>query len=245
MGTSINQTTGERLQLDRFLEIFPAAPVGRVEKSVHPDFVVTTSKGVIGIELTQLHQVERNRNFQPREIDAFKDKIVGLAKDIYSSCNAIPLEVGVHFSGTPLSNVEITARKLVGVIQELASGNEVSRVVTHDDIDMPQEFSVIRIIKRPSYANCLWSVSSARWLPVLDVSQIQTRIAQKNEKIGKYKESADELWLLLVIDQEYLSSFFEVRDSMLAHTYNSAFSKTILFSYMSKRLWVLKTTAPK
>lgn len=245
MGTSIGQATSERLQLDRFLEIFPAAPVGRVEKSIHPDFVVTTSKGAIGIELTQLHQVKSNHNFQPREIDAFKDKIVGLAKDIYSSGNVIPLEVGVHFSGAPLSDVETIARKLVGVIQELASGNEVRRVVTHDDLDMPQEFSVIRIIKRPSYANCLWSVSSTRWLPALDVRQIETRIAQKNKKIGKYKESADELWLLLVIDHEYLSSFFEVHDSMLTHTFNSAFSKTILFSYMNKRWRVLNTTAPK
>lgn len=245
MGTSIGQTASERLQLDRFLELFPAAPVGHVEKSIHPDFVVTTSKGGIGIELTQLYHVESNRNFKPREIEAFKDKIVGMAKDIYRSGNGLPLEVGVHFSGTALTDAKTTARNLVGVIQELASGDEIWRVVTHDDTDIPQEFSVIRIIKRPSWTNCVWSVSSTRWLPDLDVSAIQTVISKKNKKIGKYQKSVDVIWLLLVIDQEYLSSFFEVRDSVLAHTYDSAFSKTILLSYMSKRCWVLNTTAPK
>ncbi|MBU6470585.1 MAG: hypothetical protein KGQ68_07865 [Gammaproteobacteria bacterium] len=241
----MEQITTERFHLDRFLEIFPDAPVGQPQKTTHPDFVIPTCGHVVGIELTQLYKIGQNYNFQPREIEAFREKIVSLAKDIYSSKNAAPLDVGVLFSEIALADAEVTARKLVAVIEELASGDEAWRVVTHDEIGMPEEFSIIRIIKRPLHVNYLWSVSYSGWLPDLDKSVIQTAISKKNEKIAQYRKYADELWLLLVMDQIYLSSSFQIPDSIIAHTYDSAFNKTILFSCIDKKWWSLKTTAPK
>lgn len=245
MDSTAGQISTERFQLDQFLKIFPHAPVGQPKKTTHPDFIIRTSDGVLGIELTQLYKTGQNYNSQPRQIEAFREKIVSLAKDIYSSKNAAPPDVGVLFSEIALTDAKVTARKLVAVIEKLASGDEAQCVVTHDEMDMPQEFSIIRFNRVPSHVNCLWTVVQSGWIPDLDKSTIQTAISKKNEKIAQYRKYADELWLLLVMDQIYLSSSFQIPDSIIAHTYDSAFNKTILFSCIDKKWRSLNTTAPK
>lgn len=234
----------ERFQLDRFLEVFPGVPAGQIEKTTHPDFVISNNTLSIGMELTQLYKIDRHGNFQPREIEAFREKIVSLAKEIYGSRNSIPLEVGVLFSETALTDAENTAKRLAVVIENLASGSEPWRVVTHDEIDMPKEFIIIRIIKRPLHTNCPWTVSYSGWLPDLDKSAIQTAISKKNMKIEKYRNQTSEIWLLLVMDQIYLSSSFKVPDTVISNTYDSMFNKTILFSCIDKKYWILNTKAP-
>src|SRR5574337_162758 len=222
MKASVEQITTERFQLDQFLGCFPDAPVGYIKKTTHPDFVISTGERVIGIELTQLYKITENSDHQPRAIEAFRERIVRLAKDIYISGNNISLDVGVLFSGKALTDAQVTARNLVTVIKKLASGSEAWRVATHDEINMPEEFSIIRIIKRPSHDGCLWTVSQSGWLPDLNESAVQTTISKKNEKIREYRKCVDEIWLLLVMDQIYLSSSFNVPDSTIAHKYNSA-----------------------
>lgn len=244
MDSTAGQISTERFQLDQFLKIFPHAPVGQPQKTIHPDFVIPTCGHVVGIELTQLYKTGQNYNFHPKKIEAFREKIVSLAKDIYSSKITAPPDVGVLFSEIALANAEVTARKLVAVIEKLASGDVAQCVVTHDEMDMPQEFSIIRFNRVPSHVNCLWTVVQSGWIPDLDKSAIQTAISKKNKKIAKYQECADEIWLLLVMDQIYLSSSFNVLDSIIDQTYISAFSKTILFSCIDKRYWILKTAAP-
>jgi len=97
MDSTAGQIATERFQLDRFLESYPGAPVGHIEKTTHPDFIISTTGKVVGIELTQLYKTNQNSNFPPRKIEAFRETIVRCAKDIYNSKNGVPLDVGVLF----------------------------------------------------------------------------------------------------------------------------------------------------
>lgn len=245
MTVSAEQITTERFQLDRFLEIFPDTPIGQIKKTTHPDFVISTGERVIGVELTQLFKADRNSSFQPRQIEAFRERIVQQARKIYISDSNIPLEVGVLFSGKVLKDVQGTAMGLVNAIKNIASGSGASRIVRADEMDMPPEFSIIKFDKVASHAHCSWNIIQFGWTQDLDKCAIQTAISKKNRRITEYQNGADEIWLLLVMDQIYLSSSFKVPTPIITHTYKSAFSKTLLFSCIDKRYWCLKTTAPK
>ncbi len=231
--------TTERFQLDRFLEVFPDAPIGEITKTIHPDFVISNNNSSIGVEITQLFKSNQNNNFAPREIEAFRELIVQLAKDIYIHKYDIPLDVGVLFSERKLTNSDTSARKLVNIVEKIASGNEPLRIVSADEIDMPTEFSLIKVIKTTSHSSCSWSVSQSGWLSNLDESTIQTAISKKNMKICHYRKRTNEIWLLLVIDQIYLSSSFAVPNTVISYIYDSVFNKTILFSCIDKKWWIL------
>jgi len=242
MSIAMEVITTERFQLDRFLEVFPNAPVGSVAKKIHPDFVITNGNTSIGLELTQLFRTNKNSNYQPRQVEAFREQIVGSAKKSYVNKTNVPLDVSVLFSEVPLTNEAAIAQKLINTIETLASGNEPWRVVSRDDIDMPNELSLIKIIKRASHQGCSWNVTQTGWLPNIDELTIQAVISKKNKKLAQYKVCAKEIWLLLVMDQLYLSSSFNIPESVTQHIYASVFDKTVLFSCIDKRYWALKTT---
>lgn len=153
--------------------------------------------------------------------------------------------MGVQFSNIALTNADASAGKLVNIIEEIASVNKPCCIVSANEIKMPEEFSIISITKTTSHSSCLWRVYQSGWPPNIDESTIQAAISKKNKKIGKYRVNANEVWLLLIMDQIYLSGSFHVTDIAVSHIYDSVFNKTILFSCIDKKFWILSTKTPK
>lgn len=77
--------------LGKELDAFPAS---KLIDSESPDFLVATSEGVLGIEVTKIHHVN-----EPRQQESECRSLVDAACRLYENESAIPLEVKVHFGG--------------------------------------------------------------------------------------------------------------------------------------------------
>ncbi len=89
----------------RFVEILAkeldAFPPGKLIDSESPDFLVATSEGVIGIEVTKIHHADG-----PRQQESEYRSLVNAACRLSESESTVPLEVKVHFGAARNSTSE-------------------------------------------------------------------------------------------------------------------------------------------
>jgi hypothetical protein len=71
-------------------------PSGRLAETESPDFVVTTSNGKIGIEVTKIHRQATSNRLKREESE--QEKIANEAVRIFETMNSVALEVKIHFS---------------------------------------------------------------------------------------------------------------------------------------------------
>jgi hypothetical protein len=87
----------------RFVEILAkelgAFPPSKLIDSESPDFLVATSKGVLGIEATKIHHAN-----EPRQQESECRSLVDAACRLCENESTIPLEVKVHFGGSTQFN---------------------------------------------------------------------------------------------------------------------------------------------
>ena len=78
-------------------------------------------------------------------------------------------------------------------------------------------------------------------MPDIPSDLVLARINQKNDKVGKYREQCDEIWLLIVVDGFLPSTWFDVSGEALKQTYQSSFDRTYLFDFQKKKAIRLST----
>jgi hypothetical protein len=87
----------------RFVEILAkelvAFPPSKLIDSESPDFLVATSEGALGIEVTKIHHAN-----EPRQQESECRSLVDAACRLYENESTIPLEVKVHFGGNTQLN---------------------------------------------------------------------------------------------------------------------------------------------
>src|SRR5215469_17854903 len=86
----------------RFLEIarsrYADFPGGVIAEGENPDFIISTSQGLIGIEVTQLLQEANGAEFVPHEVEKFQRKAVLRAQQVYEKNWGRHVQVRVYFS---------------------------------------------------------------------------------------------------------------------------------------------------
>jgi len=110
--------TAKKGEERRFVEILAkesaAFPPSKLIDSESPDFLVATSEGVLGIEVTKIHHAN-----EPRQQESECRSLVDAARRLYEIESAIPLEVTVDFGGSTQFNKrnrEKFARILVNLV---------------------------------------------------------------------------------------------------------------------------------
>lgn len=238
-----------------FIQNYSAFPLGDVEKSECPDFIVNTKSRTgkprrIGIELTELKYERNDSQFNMRAHEDFLSKIMDDALGYYSAQHDLILNVDVHFSDSisPLILSEgrddeaVILRSALSetianiVIDNLpeATGKRyvVDRMYKYGDLHLPQHIESIVITNMTGRQDePLWYASMSTHVKPLSIESVSQRIKDKDLKMQHYDSKCDELWLLIIQNSFLMSKAYNAASARhaLEHRYRTRFDKVFVF----------------
>jgi hypothetical protein len=201
----------ECAQFLRFAFHYPEFPSGAVQIGEMPDFIVSTAKSRIGIELREVYVESRigaardpHSKATPHQQEHVRDQIVQKAQEIHAARGGIPLRIEVLFQdSTELRKNEVPAYATVLATCVPKRLRERKQPVFLRDCfrNKPWPCWLRNVLAgpRPPFLR-----STARWCashggcayPGRDI--IQNAIDTKAKKLDQYRvRDCDEYWLLL------------------------------------------------
>lgn len=172
-------------------------PSGRIIHLEEPDFRIESEEGILGIELTELLPLPRNDSFSsPMAEQDQHRKTVSIAEaEYYRLCGSFPVQVTVYFWNVKRGACveKRMAHELVDFVRSHLPGN---RTLTFGRLHLPEGFGTVNIApgRKP------WQSWESVGQRVSDThKQIAARVAQKNERLPKYRTNLPNspIWLLL------------------------------------------------
>jgi hypothetical protein len=248
-----NQAKKERREwtiMNLFAENCSCFPIGKVEKSECPDFIVTTEQKKIGIELTELKYERRDKEFNMRAHEDFLSDIMLRAQSIYEKKHELTLVVDVHFSDVIAPDIVVSpesddadllrtghSESIAKIVEDNlpeATGKKyiVDRLSKYGDLNLPKAIEAIHITNVTGrMEEALWYASISTRVKPLSVESIAQRIDDKNNKMLKYDNTCDEQWLLIIQNSFLMSSQYDpvVVKRALKHRYSSRFKRVFVF----------------
>ena len=230
----------ERLYLDRFIELLGEGALGEIKPNESPDFLITTSKGVLGIETTFLFRDSSDGGSPMKERESLHERVVRHAQRVYESKNGLPLHVTVAFnSGYRLAkaNVDQFGDALASLVLENIPqlGATWEYGPNRDNAELlPREFLRVYAFRHPSLTRNSWGRSDGGFVPELGVASFQNTISVKDAKITTYRQSCAKVWLLICCSGVEMSSWYEFSEDALRAAYSSRFDRIYWISYQGK-----------
>lgn len=221
----------ERWYLDRFLQSLQYNQIGMIEPSEGPDFLIATSNGKLGIELTRIYNRQISNGIIPREQEGLEDITIRLAEQKYKEKCNLPVYVHVFFN----DSTKLTEEKanflsdMLAMIVGQSNPTLAEYSVTDDNFELPDELNEIFIRRLPQSESIFWESPKAGWFPQLSSRQIEEEIARKEKKLILYRKKCNTTWLLLIIEGFGTASTLSISKEALTTTYTTGFNKIFLF----------------
>jgi hypothetical protein len=229
--TSVNKEF-ELFYLEKFKENFKNFPQGDVCPDERPDFLLKTTNGVIGIELTHFYRQTPDGRLPLQQRESVRRKIISEAKFIYDESGFAPVYVHVHFGFNfccRSSEIKRVAERLVQIVGCSMLAHAQTTVVRRDEIQLPG-IDLLHI-KKPIMAKSYWSAPLASFVPNLLPDQLQDILDRKSRYCENYRSKCDQTWLVIAMDRFRASSFALVPESTKHHVYSHSFDSAFLFLY--------------
>ena len=240
---------------------YPLFPLGKLEKSERPDFLLHLDTGIAGIELTELKYERKDKEFNLRAHEDFLGEIMSDAQAVFEAQSQLKLVVDVHFRndlgpalalGKNRSNMlmkqgltESIARIIIENTPE-ATGIKyiIDRTSKYGYLNLPSKIESVYIRNVTGrFQEGLWYAGISTKVKPLSVASISQRLAAKNEKLPFYNPVCDEFWLIIIQNSFLMSDFynpFTAREA-LRHLYQSDFDKVFVFERSEGKATLLKT----
>ena len=241
--------------MNLFVQSYSSFPIGEIEKSESPDFIVNTvrsrgRKKRIGIELTELKYERKDTEFNMRAHEDFLCQIMDKAETFFKWRSSHVLNVDVHFSDSiaPLilgGNADTEANLLVtGMAETIArivednlpestgKSYKVDRTSKYGDVNLPQHIECINISNVSGrQEEPLWYASISTRVKPLSIESVAQRIKDKNAKLAHYDKTCDEQWLIIIQNSFLMSSAYDpvIAQRALKHRYRTHFDKVFVF----------------
>jgi len=236
--------TRESVHLEHFREICPAFPVGRVEKTESPDFVVHTRDGLIGIEHTEVFQPGPSHSGSLQAQDSLAYRVIRRSKELWKEIDGPPLLVQILFNPhieIAKQNIENIAQSVVGTLTQVTVNSGDSRTLERSSFaqgHFPQAVVFIHIYRSRmgSGGENRWECSSVGFIPTLTSQNVQDVIDKKECKLDRYLLKCSEVWLLMVADALRIPSSVELDRSALSHCYMTRFDRIFFFWNADRKL---------
>jgi len=217
----------ERLYFDKFKELSPNFPPGKICSEERPDFLVKAENATIGIEITKYYREissEGHPALQQRE--SARRKIIAQAKYNYDLTNLAPMHVHVFFDFNfhcSQREIHTYATRLAHLAERSAQENKDNW--WRDEVQLNGVHSMD--VKRTTLAKSFWSAPLGSFVPEVSCPQLQTILDKKNALCADYRKKCDEVWLVIAIDRLQPASFARIpegiQDHPFAHDFDSAF----------------------
>lgn len=241
--------------MNLFIQSYNAFPIGSVEKSECPDFIVNTKSRTgkpkrIGIELTELKYERNDERFNMRAHEDFLSKIMDDALGYYSAQHDLILNVDVHFSDSISPLILSNGGDDAAVILRSALSETIANIVVdnlpestgkryvvdrrykYGDIHLPAHIESIVITNMTGRQDePLWYASMSTHVKPLSIESVSQRIGDKDFKMQHYDSQCDELWLLIIQNSFLMSKAYDPLSARraLQHRYRTRFDRVFVF----------------
>jgi hypothetical protein len=231
----------ERAHLHRFKEIFAHFPEGTITSHEHPDFLVETSGGCIGIEHTAFVRDSIGDKGSPlRAREHTEDKLLWLASREYDSRGLPPVMVHVHwnhYSGPGLTRMRGLAVFLADFVASHLpeQGLQVTVRDPHPAWEsLPQEVDSLSIYRRESISRNVWTPVRADFVPTLSCAELQRIISGKEAKVSSYRQECQEVWLLIVAHGFEPSTHVDLGPEVEGHDFEAGFDRVFFLHHANE-----------
>jgi hypothetical protein len=214
-----------------------------------PDFAIVNSDRLVGVEVTEMHQVAQAGQLPLQTVASISGEIVQRAQRAYARAGGESLRVSVAFS--PHARFQRVRRDEAGqLLLELvqralrqAGTNLEWRPTYREDVRYAELFSHIHIYRQAPGFSPHWLVTTAGWVAPVTAELIQSRIDEKAIRIGTYRTAISEVWLVIGVRGTDPSQFFDFNTDDLGGTFRSPFDRTYVLDAFLGRALLLRTTS--
>lgn len=237
----------ERLFLDQFASVYPDFPSGIIANAERPDFLVSDSSRVTGIEIIDYVRGQDSKGSVYRRNEMLWQEIANKARREFEFLFPDPLMV--HFlwrSGqqprkSEMSDLAVSAATLIGRSAPKKLFESI-RIAHKELAGTPLQtlVSSIHVTRVRNTRQVSWSFIGVGFVSV-SINEVRSLIASKNAKVAAYLQQCDEVWLLIVADGARISSTLELSEEVRQTQFSSRFEKVLLYDYQSKQVISLNT----
>ena len=223
----------------------------RIEESENPDFLLKCSGKNIGVEITHLYHNKHHSEVKSRAWEGECERVLNEAKIKWIERNQPKVNVSVTFNkdarfrrkeakdwGKNLSYI------ISGIVPAPGKQSVVGKYapISHalKGVSIPEEYDSIIIDRSPEGMETSWTQSTGGALPKLEASFVQETLDKKNLRVSSYREKAEEIWLVICIEDFKYSASFDVNENATDHRYKSLFDKLYLISRRNSTLYELE-----
>jgi hypothetical protein len=195
----------ETYHLLLFLESFEGFPAGAILPCEHPDFLVQTSQGYIGIELTEYYRDSGNKYGSPlRAKETHEEMVLKRASSGYKQRGLPPVHVGIHWSPSNhliASKIDQLAATLIDLVECHLPEQDSTEIIgyLHPGHELlPDEVLSLHILRTRNLTQTTWVPFGAIFPPELTGPNLQDLVDKKEDKVSTYRQTCSQVWLLIV-----------------------------------------------
>ena len=204
----MTQKETERLFLDAFIRHI-GWDVREVTAREKPDFIVTTSDGVFGLEVTQLFKnVSARGGSSNKASEVSRSKFMSKLADQYYRRDNRPILLTANFAEPPVfTGLSEIADRVRAAVPEAEW--ETSQVNLETRSGPSTKLHIQRLPDScEQYRRWICINNSLGWVRSLDADEVLARNRVKAGRLSSYKSMVDRVRLLLVVDRTHEASMF-------------------------------------
>jgi hypothetical protein len=234
----------EAWYVERLRSLWSDFPVGPRTPSENPDFLVHTSDGIVGVEVTEFASPPQDREQHIRELVSVQDQIVARARERYQEAGGPVLIVDIEFDGqVRLSKADMqpTADAIATRLLSHTFALD-AEIGWHQDVPGPMPHGVSALSGgRYRFAES-WDGGNGLLMRDCTVESVQTVINKKAERYQAYRTQCNTVILVIVFSSEH-DPRTDVPFAVLEHDYTSPFARTVALLADIPEAFVLRTVA--
>lgn len=227
--------------LNSFRNLYPDFPSGDITHDDAPDFTITNSNYIVGIELTEIFQdLDRNKQSKLKQEEVIHNKIGNLVVENLRRFTDFEFHITIDFAnsfrlkGKKIDN--LIREFLVACAPEIFNVKEVGHVQIRDFRILPEGIQSIGLWYSPKFNYSTYLDSEGGIVSNFTDHHLKRILQEKEKAIIKYK-SCNEFWLLIKEGNFYAGSLDEV---LIKDEINTSFDKVLLYRIVDKKIIELK-----
>lgn len=230
------------------LRNLPDAPAGSLEDHEGPDFLLRTSRGLVGIEVVELFDKRpAEGNQTPAREFGQVMTVLSKAQEQSRERGLPPLQVVVQFTGDRMPDRQSSAlaQELVDLVSAALPppGGFATLEQTYNlQPALPLEVESIDIFRPQGLIQHCWSPMGAGYANSGLADHLQSHIDGKRAKYQKYMTRCDTCWLVIYSSGLPGVSCFSSPGQLESTVFNSPFERTFYLEGFSQRPMELRTT---
>jgi hypothetical protein len=237
----------ETIYFERFCSAFGEFPVGRIEPTEEPDFLIHRQGSVLGVEITELHREPKSGQRPIQADEAMRKRVVARAQEIYQAGGHLPVNVSAFLNDAiriEKSDVEPLAAALCDIVARNVPGPNSTReeqYVWTNRSYFPEVLNSVSVHRLDVITKSFFSCPGTIWVDNLTPTDVERSLALKESKYAAYRRQCDEAWLVINADLGSMSTWFEVDERRLSIPYQTKFDRLFVYLHFSAKVIELPT----